>query len=80
MGPLSSWVEGWRETYEAYPAATALNLAELSLAGVLLLAALLYPAFARRLPWQVGLVLVALGAGFVVWFTVLRASVLDRLV
>jgi len=79
MGRLSSWLSEWRETYEAYPAATVLNLGELFLAVVLLPAALVYPVFAGRSSWLVGMALVVVGAAFVVWFVALRSPVVDRL-
>lgn len=80
MGRLSAFLAEWRETYEAYPAATAITWFEFLLGLVLIPAALAYPALQPRLPWTVGVGLVVLGAGFVVWFTVLRRPVIERLV
>jgi len=76
---LAGWLAEWRETYDAYPVATLVTWGELLFGVALLPAALAYPAFARRLPWGVGLALVAVSAAFVVWFTVLRGPVMERL-
>jgi hypothetical protein len=80
MGRLSAFVAEWRETYAAYPAATVLVWVELLVGLALVPAALVYPAFQSRLPTAAGVALVAAGAGFVVWFVVLRSVVVDRLV
>lgn len=80
MGRLSTFVAEWRETYAAYPAATAITWLEFLLGLVLIPAALAYPALQPRLPWTVGAALVVLGAAFVVWFTVFRSVVIARLV
>ncbi len=76
---LRGWLAEWRETYETYPVATAVTWGELVLGFTLMPAALVYPAFARRLHWSVGFALVAVSAAFAVWFTVLRAPVMERL-
>ncbi len=76
---LGGWLAEWRETYDAYPVATAVAWGELLLAGLLLPAALVYPAFASRLHWSVGAALATAGAGFAVWFTAVRGPVMDRL-
>jgi len=76
---LGGWLAEWRETYEEYPVATTVTWGELLLAFVMMPAALVYPAFATRLHWSVGLALVAVSAAFVVWFTVLRGPVMERL-
>ncbi len=79
-GRLSAWLSEWRETYEAYPEATVVTWVELLLVVVLLSLALSFPVLSSALPWTVGALVVALGAAFVVWFTVVRAPVMDRLV
>ena len=76
---LGGWLAEWRETFDAYPVATTVTWVELLLAFVMMVAALVYPAFARRLHWGVGAALVAVSAAFAVWFTVLRRPVMERL-
>ncbi len=76
---LGGWLAEWRETYAEYPVATAVTWGELLLAFALMPAALVYPAFAGRLPAAVGVGLVAVSALFGVWFTALRGPVMERL-
>jgi hypothetical protein len=76
---LGGWLAEWRETYDAYPVATAVTWGELLLGVGLMPAALVYPVFASRLHWGVGVALVAVSALFAVWFTVLRRPVMERL-
>jgi hypothetical protein len=79
MGWLGTWIGEWRETYEAYPVATALTWAEMLTAVGLFAGSALLLASGGELPGPAGVGFVAVGVAFAVWFTTLRQPVIEHL-
>jgi hypothetical protein len=80
MGWLGTWIDEWRETYRAYPVATVVTWVEMLVAVGLFVGSLALVATAGDPPDAVGVGFLAVGVAFAVWFSVVRAPVVERLV
>jgi hypothetical protein len=79
MGWFRNWVREWRETYEAYPVATALTWIEMLTALGLFVGTTVVLSTGGAVPTLAGGAFVAVGVAFAVWFTTLRQPVVERL-
>lgn len=80
MGWFGTWVSEWRETYREYPVATTLTWLEMTTAVGLFGASFGTMVVGGRLSDPVAIPFLSLGVVFVVWFTVVRSPVFERLV
>lgn len=79
MGWFRNWIAEWRETYEAYPVATALTWLEMLTAVGLFAGTAVVLSMGGEVPTLAGGAFVAVGVVFAVWFTTLRQPVVERL-
>jgi hypothetical protein len=80
MGWFGDWLREWRATYDTYPVATAVTWIEMGVAMALFVLSMAVTTAGGRVPVLVAAFLLAGGAGFVVWFAVVRQPVVERLV